>query len=248
LKNYSSIIAFLGILILIIIPIYEVNNTSQDYLDIVTKSFQVTKGEFSELNIEAWAQINKKGLLADELHSIFQDIAETLSISPEPAYVENYNGFIRFYQEQLLENSVYLQISLQSIQSEGLESGTFLGMQINCNDLEKSRKYYSLINQIFSSNNAQNEIGVTIVGTFPGQLSQEEFYKKSALAFASVNGQIIEGIDTEELISYSGYTPDCNSYLDVAGQKINLNAALRYHTIDDKTYIHIGAPLIFQEY
>jgi len=247
LKNHSSIIAFLGILTFIIIPIYQSNVASQDYLDIVTKSFHATKGDFSELNIEAWAQINKKGLLTDELQSIYQDIAKDLSLSTKPAY-EHYTDFISIYQGQIIEDNVYLQLSLQSFQSEGLESGTFLGMQISCNNLEKGRKYYDLATKIFDYLDAQTEIGVTIVGTFPGQLSKEELYRKSDLAFASVNAQVTEGIDTQQLVSFSGYTPICTSYLDVADQKINLNAALRYHAIDDKTYIHVGAPLIFEEY
>jgi len=247
LKNHSSIIAFLGILTFIIIPIYQINAANQDYLDIVTKSFQVTNGEFSELNIEAWAQINKKGLPAGELQAIYQDIAKELSLSANPSY-EKYVDSISIYYGQILEEGVYLQLSLQSFQSEGLESGTFLGMQISCINLEKGRKYFDLFTKIFDSLNAQNEIGVTIVGTFPGQLSQEERFRKSDLAFASVSAQVVEGIETEELVSLSGYTPLCTSYLDVADKKINLNAAIRYHAIDNKTYIHIGAPLIFQEY
>lgn len=248
LKNYSSIIAFVGILTFIIIPLYQITTPSEDYLDIVSKSFQGTKAEFCELNIEAWAQINKKGLSSQELYFIYDDLAKILSLTEKNRAVEHYSDFIGIsHQEQVKEN-VYLQLSLQAFQSEGLESGTFLGIQVNSDDLEESREYVNLLEYIFESLNCKTQIGVTFVGYFSGKLEEKELYQKSALAFSTVNAQVLEGIHTKELLSLTGYSPICKNYLDVNGKKINLNVALRYHTVDNKTYIHIGAPLIFQEY
>jgi len=248
LKNYSSIIAFVGILTFIIIPLYQSNTASQDYLDIVSKSFQVTKAEFYELNIEAWAQIKKEGLSQKDLRLLYQKIADELLLNEENMTTEQYEDFIGINHRELLEGTTYLELALQSFQSEGLESGTFLGIQINSDDLDKSRQYYDTLKNIFCDFNVKNNVGVTLVGTLPGQLTEKELYRTPALAFSAINAQVQEGIDTQELLSFSGYTPDCRDYLNVDGKKININIALRYHAIDNRTYIHIGAPLIFQEY
>lgn len=229
-------------------PLYEINTPGQDYLDIVSKSFQATKAEFCELNIEAWAQINKRGLSLQELDLLYRDIAHKLLIEKRYPKLEEYEDFLSINNQGMIAENVYVELSLQSFQSDGLESGTFLGIQIIANDLENSRKYYDLVKEIFTALNTKTQVGITLVSTFPGQLPEDEMYEKTAIAFAAPKAQVVEGINTEKILSFSGYTPLCKEYLPVDDKKINLNVALRYHALDDKTYLHIGAPLIFQEY
>lgn len=248
LKNYSSIIAFIGILTFIIVPLYQHDTSEKDYLDIVSKSFQVTKAEFYELNIEAWAQIKKKGISSGELQALYNELAGKLSLKTRKITLNEYEDFISLYCQEVLEGDVYLQLSLQSSLSEGLESGTYLGIQISSDDLEKGRSYYDLVKETFDALNIKTDIGITLTGTYPNKLREKELYQISDLVFTTLNAQVLEGITTEELISLSGYTSECNDYLVVEDKKINLNLASRYHEIDNTTYIHIGAPLIFQEY
>lgn len=248
LKNYSSIIAFLGILTLIIFPLYEANSLEQDYLDIVSKSFHTTQGEFYELYIEAWEQIKKEEMDEKELLELSHNILRKFGLTSADCSIEGYEDFISIYCQEVLQDNTHFSLVLQSYRSEDLEAGTILGIQVNLSDLKNSRKYYNLVKQIFAENNPDAYIGVSIVGTFPGQLTEQEFQKQTHLAFSAVTARVQEGISSKELLSYSGYSPNCKDYLIVDGKKINLNVALRYHSIDDTTYIHIGAPLIFQEY
>lgn len=248
MKNYSSIIAFLGIFTLIIFPLYEANTMDQDYLDIVSKSFHATEGEFYELYIEAWAQIKQEGISEEELLNLFKDISKTLGLDLTNFIIDRSEDFIKIYCLEVREEKAFFHLSLESLQSEDLESGTFLGIQVRLVDLKDSQKYYDLVKQVFVKNNINSDIGVTIVGKLSGQLKEQECKKQIASAFSSVNAQVQEGIANEGLLSFSAYSPFCKKYLDVNGKKINLNIALRYHSIDENTYIHIGAPLIFQEY
>lgn len=248
MKSYSSVFAFIGIMALVIIPVYHINSGEQDYLDIVTKSFQVTKADFNELNMEAWAQIKKKGLSLKELNAVYKVITTSLKINNNPIINDDYDDFISIYQKEQINDGTTIEISLQSFLSEGTEAGTFLGIQVNSNDFETSRKFYHILSQLVSQLNAKTDIGITFIGTYPGQLSEDEIYKKIAQGFAAVNARVVEGINTRNLISFSGYTPQCSQYLEVGGKRININMASRYHFLDNKTYIHVGAPLIYQEY
>ncbi|NLT94377.1 MAG: hypothetical protein GXW85_02410 [Clostridia bacterium] len=248
MKSYSSVIAFLGILTLIFFPLYEYNSSHQDYLDIVTKSFHATQGDFYELYIEAWAQIKKEGISEKELLALSEEILNKWGLSLADCTIDRYADFISVYCSEVLDDNAYFQLSLQSLQWEGAESGTFMGIQVILDDLKNGRKYYQLVNQVFQEQNIRTDVGVTIVGTLAGQLTQEDLQAQADLAFNAVEARVKEGIFTHELLSLSGFTPYCHKYLDVEGKKINLNVALRYHSMDDTTYIHIGAPLIFQEY
>lgn len=250
-RNYSSIIAFVGILILIIIPIYQDATTStdnEDYLDIVNKSFQATQGEFYELNIEAWAQINKRGIEAEELKTLYLSLAKELSLGSTDMELEEYEDFLGIYGQGQVDGETYVQLILQSFYSEGIEAGTYLGIQISLNNLKEGRLWYDLVGDIFANLEIPTEVGVTLVGIISGELSKGESEKEAILALEACQAEIVEGISTPELLSLSGYTQDCKDYLEVKGKKININVALRYHLIDNQTYIHLGAPLIFQEY
>ena len=69
--------------------------------------------------------------------------------------------------------------------------------------------------------------------------------------FKSIEGQIIEGMEETEyghMVSLTGYSPRLENDILLAGDQINLNAAMRYSDYDDKTYIWIGTPLIATQY
>ncbi|MFZ7102099.1 MAG: YwmB family TATA-box binding protein [Peptococcaceae bacterium] len=245
MKSYSSLLAFLGILALLVMPVCQINYARQDYLDIVTKSFKTTKANFYELKIEGWEQIYKKGLSQEELQAYFSQIAKRLNLDEFPQFNDIYEDFTSIYHTEELEENVDIEISLQSFFSPGMESGTFLGIQLTSQDLTAGSKYYKIISELFSGT---DKIGVTIVGNYPGQVAQGDLYAIIAGVFSEIKARIVEGIHTPDLLSFSAFTPKCPGYIEVAEKKININIAARYHSLDDKTYIHVGAPLIFQEY
>ena len=239
---------FLGLMALLVLPLFS--NPSQDltYYEIVTKSFKATNGEKVALNIEGWAKISVTPLIDQELKAKLAEINQALDIPTAPL-IDRYPDFIK-YTQNYETDSTLIQISLQSLLHQGPEQGTYLGILITTtgDDLEKEYNYYSKVSDIFSRYPDQLDLGVTLIGAFPGNLTEKERKAIISQGFQEINAKWVEGIDTENLISYSGYTQDCPKHLEVAGNKININIALRYHSIDDKTYINIGAPLILQEY
>ena len=131
LKNYSSLIAFLGILTLIIFPLYEANSLEQDYLDIVSKSFHTTQGEFYELYIEAWEQIKKEEMDEKELLELSHNILRKFGLTSADCSIEGYEDFISIYCQEVLQDNTHFSLVLQSYRSEDLEAGTILGIQVN---------------------------------------------------------------------------------------------------------------------
>jgi len=245
MKLYSSIVALVGILALVVMPTQREAYTEQDYLDIVSKSFMATKADFYELKIEGWEQINKKGLSKEEIIAYYSQISRELNIDQSPQLNDTYEDFISIYQRAILEDDVTIDIAVQSFLSEGLEAGTYLGVQLTTTDQRKGRKYYNLISPLFSQ---KEKVGVTIIGGYGGKLDKEQLYGKIATGFSQVGANIVEGIDTQQLISLSAYTPQCKKHLKVDGKRLNINIAARYHSLGDKTYIHVGSPIIYQEY
>lgn len=64
----------------------------------------------------------------------------------------------------------------------------------------------------------------------------------------TMNVQNMETLVAGPLVSVTGYTPSVRNVLTVAGKSVNINMALRYSTIDNKTMVYVGSPLITSEY
>ncbi|NMA01174.1 MAG: hypothetical protein GX923_01245 [Clostridia bacterium] len=240
MKLRSSIVAFYGVLFLIVFPLFQ-NHVKMDYYEIVTKSFTATNAERSALIIKGWAKINLTTLNENQLENEFKSITKKLNMPFNPTK-ERYGDFIK-YQQVFDTDSALIEISLQSYPSE-----TYLETIITLDsNYQYSKKYYSRVQELLSPY-SQKDLGITLIGTFKGLLNEEEKQQIINTAFQSVNALLVEGINTDSLISYSGYTESCPDYLLVAGKKINIGIGLRYHILDNKTYLNIGAPLIFQEY
>ena len=60
--------------------------------------------------------------------------------------------------------------------------------------------------------------------------------------FSAAKAEKIDGINTDQLLSVTGFTL-CNKGMPGSWRhQVNLNIALRYHIDDGQTYIYIGSP------
>lgn len=90
-----------------------------------------------------------------------------------------------------------------------------------------------------------------MIGTFPNKMNTDIMKEVINKTFYSADGQVIEGMEETEyggMVSLTGYSEKLQNNIQLAGDQINLNVAMRYSNYDDKTYIWIGTPLIATEY
>ncbi|MBC8016841.1 MAG: YwmB family TATA-box binding protein, partial [Sporomusaceae bacterium] len=92
------------------------------------------------------------------------------------------------------------------------------------------------------------QISTCLIGWLDGKLIDGEEHRLLERAFMVIDARIINKINTEQFVSYTGFTSEITNWLQVADEKINLNIAMRYSPYDNRTYITIGSPIITQEY
>lgn len=104
------------------------------------------------------------------------------------------------------------------------------------------------ISNAFWIYNSKPSFSSLILGKYNFMMDKKEKRKAAKRVFSACRGKVYEGIDDDNILSLTGYSPyfyDCISYM---GRKINLNTALRYSKSDSCTYIWIASPLILREY
>jgi hypothetical protein len=81
-----------------------------------------------------------------------------------------------------------------------------------------------------------------------GRLTQAEQLKLVKQMLGAAGAGNSQGLNSGELISLTAYTPRLAGYETLAGEPVNLQLASRYHSLDNRTYFQIGAPLLMIEY
>jgi len=85
-------------------------------------------------------------------------------------------------------------------------------------------------------------------GIIDGQMSPRQVNELIQKMLRKAHAQKVEVLEDERLVSVSAYTPDVRQQLTSGGKSVNINMALRYNSLENKTHVYVGSPLITSEY
>ena len=104
------------------------------------------------------------------------------------------------------------------------------------------------ITRITNNFGTSPHISTCLIGWLDGKLKDGEWHQYLSDAFISVDAIIIDKLEADHFVSYTGFTSEIAEWLRVENKKINLNIAMRYSQYDNRTYVTIGSPIITREY
>lgn len=91
-------------------------------------------------------------------------------------------------------------------------------------------------------------VNLSITGSMEGKFTEEEVSGLCGKALESINASIIEGINSNGLVSITAFSPSIKEAVKVNGKRVNVNIAARYNSYEGKTYIWLATPVIITEY
>ena len=92
------------------------------------------------------------------------------------------------------------------------------------------------------------QLSYYLSGQLDARKNGQELEYMAKKALAAVRGTIVEGMQDEQLVSYTAYTPLLERYVTVDGGRFNVNVAVRYDDYLQKTVVWAGFPLIHDSY
>jgi hypothetical protein len=95
---------------------------------------------------------------------------------------------------------------------------------------------------------AKPVVNLSITGNMDGKFTDEEVSGLCGKALESINANIIEGINSNGLVSITAFSPSIKEAVKVNGKRVNVNIAARYNSYEGKTYIWLATPVIITEY
>lgn len=86
--------------------------------------------------------------------------------------------------------------------------------------------------------------GGWLLGKVPGKLTREEKQKITDSIFGYMGGANINEHDGSDYYVAYGYSNGINIVKKVNGRTINMNVAITYDEINDKSYVYFGVPIM----
>lgn len=257
MKIVKGILSIGLIIILAFINSAYAEKTNLKDEDLFIKAFEETGADFFRLNLNFNGTIYE--LYKDEvlLKSMAEHITKELGlreleINPNSENEEYMNvNTETFSSSQLVvhgkdENDNLITVVLYSYFDKGKSSGeTSVVIDITRNtDYIKTKEIISKIDNLYKLYNIKTEITYCIIGTFEAELNRDNMIKKATKAIVAANGEKIEGLVEDDIVSISAYSPNIDRFIYTGNKKMNLNIALSYNEYEGKTYIIMGYPII----
>jgi|GEM_PF-570578 len=206
------------------------------------------------VRLEAWGVLNPAFVDIGELVKKAKEAAQDLKLKADlPWKEENQPGFRSVSWEGEVERGVVLFLSVQSLKDLSGRGETYLLLSWEGSIGEKGiaervQEWQEQARKVFEGHQVEPRFTYMITGRIPGYLSLEERKKRAEAVLSAFKATKIEGLEEEELVSITAYSPLLPQKVEVAGRKANLNVALRFHTTDNTTYLYLGSPLLAGEY
>lgn len=219
----------------------------------LTMAMEATGAQVAECSINAWVKLPNNQLNDDQRVEIVQQVMRELHVEPL--------GYQLTQQEKNKQNSVQAEAVtpnfhalavVRSIPSRLIVSEMEYYLVITIED--KGTTNFSVdhmqreIRRISEKYGSSPHISTCLIGWLNGTLRDGEEHDLLQKAFAVIDAKIIDKLENEHFVSYTGFSSGIIEWLQVDSEKINLNMAMRYSQYDNRTYVTIASPIITREY
>lgn len=213
-------------------------------------AFQSSKAIFVETKLQGWAKINDLFSTGEELLSYGSQIEHILGLEDAVIREEaSDQGFNSLKITGQISEKLTVEIIFQSLTDTKSKDETYL--IVNMVDFRgpgflnlakgKMRSAFQVFQQ-------EPEINQLMIGFQEGKLSKKSYSNTINGIFSSVGGRISGEVEEENYFSITGYVPNIEEKLKVGQRDVNIQVAMAYDELENKTYIYIGSPLVYSDY
>jgi len=250
MKSFKSIFSIVLIIFMAIINYVSADNMNLKNEELIVQAFKNSNADFEQLNLNFKKKILEYYINDAKMKEIGYDIIRELNIL-DATYETNVEkndlgktNHVTIHGRNSTNDLV--TIILYSFYDENNMKGeTNLVIDYICEkNCKQFKEILSKTSEIFMKYDKKAEITSCIIGTFKGELDSSDRIKKITEILQIVNGNKVEGLFGDELISISAYSPNIDTFIYTGNKKMNLNIALSYNEYEEKTFIWIGIPII----
>lgn len=243
-----AILVGLAILLAVVyrLPQREMGETEALKALLETVNADIVAGE-----VQFYATLNERYMTMDELEGLLLEVADLLGLTDgvlQRGQGESYRVYDIVGQTAFGPEAHIVVQSNPGGKDAGMNAQTYLLIICHDPDPDNIETIVKRLDELILPIAPQGQISFYLTGELPGQYSIEEMENLAHQALKAVRANVVEGMQDEELVSLTAYTPLLNRYITVEGERFNLNVAIRYDDYFENTVLWAGYPLIHGAY
>jgi len=201
-------------------------------------AFTCTGANLLESRIDCWAKL-KTNSSTDEMRILLARVAAKLGDNTGPVrFHTNINNGVTIVRGNFTKGNERFFLTAQSNGGQ-----TYLLVSIIARGAASFDSYQEEVNAVVPVKTAR-----LYTGSLEGYRSQEEKTALLRSMFKQLKARRVEDYRDDSVVSMTGLSPLISEQLSLGGKQYNLQAAVNYNEVEDKTYIYLGIPLILGEY
>lgn len=218
----------------------------------LVKSFSHSGARVVSSEIYLWGKVDVKSDTMSELKLLSEELSKELGMVRDSSFSNkaSENDLVKKIELKGMD-SQKRAISIQSEEDKGtggpVEGTVSIDVVQDSSDtgLEEVRQAAL---KVLKKYHIDPRINSCVIGSFDGKLDYTAMNDVCKRMFEDAEARKVEGIRDGNLISVSAYSPFIGDSIKVNGKKVNMNVAIRYNALENKTYLWLATPVITTEY
>ncbi len=115
-------------------------------------------------------------------------------------------------------------------------------------DSEAVYHYKEVLDKMYEKRGLEADIKTSIISSVKGNLDLKNKNDIADNILKEIDCEIISENRTNDLFTIYGYSKNIDDYISISGKKVNVNIAVSYDEINDKTLFYFATPIYNADY
>ncbi|NLZ38076.1 MAG: hypothetical protein GX893_00520 [Firmicutes bacterium] len=243
-------IAVILILTIMACLVYQLPPKEIEGIEALAMVVETAGAQISEGEAQYFAVLNQRFCKLEELEEILREAAALVGLEIKKVEKSEGETFRVVDTSGKTTSGLKTHLVVQSNPGDGKKIQPQTYLLLFCSEASQKDLAAEIarINEVMPNYAPNGQLTYYLTGYLAGQADLQEMEKIARRGLSAVRGKVVEGMQSDGLVSLTAYTPLLTHHLTTQGEKINLNIVIRYDDYLQKTVVSAGFPLIHSPY
>lgn len=249
---YKKILAYVIVIVVGVMMMKGIEANDLEGNRKFVEAFSATTFKVEEAELNIWGEYRPKYMKTNEMGAVVNEIASLLGVQGVVPIIEESDTKKTYLVTKTAQDAttkIQFVETITPLDDKTYQAKNYLVINIVLHNKCNSITYFQeLLTDYFTKLEITPTIGLTITGSKPGTLSEDMAQATMTDLVQALNGEIKSVFLEDEIKSVYGYTKYVEDYVTANGEKINMDLAVTYNELENKTYLYGAIPVITFEY
>jgi predicted RNA-binding protein Jag len=215
----------------------------------ITEAFVKTDTEEMQSSIEVVAEYKSGFLSEDDKKELILGLADAIGLNVDEkitVWEEGTRSEYFFYKQAKQATSEIKIVSIEQEEQDAITMKHYIIVRLSIlQGIQSVDKYKSVLEDALQELGVESkQFTLKFEGNREGNLSNDQKHEVAALLVEELQGKIALEYDEGDLFTVYAYTGMLNEYVTTMDNKINIQIAITYNELTNKTKIALATPIL----